>query len=128
MSGLLDFAEFLEERGCLSEFMVNRIKAISSGDAAHPLIKETADGLSPRVWVRYAFPWGETPEGLAFWKDVDRAWVEAVDNAVVLGLPWDGYDVRGWPTDPLAVAVKYEDWRRDHDKAGTGGVVGKGGG
>ena len=124
----LDFAEFLEERGCLSEFIVNRIKAISSEECPSPLVRETASGMSPRGWVKYAFSWGDTPEGIALWKEVDHAWVEAVDNAVTLGLPWDGYDVQGWPTDPLAVAVKYEDWRRDHEKAGASGVVGKGGG
>ena len=67
----MELKTFLKERDALARFVKNRI------DGGLQLTLEDTD---PDIWFRVAFDLGSSPEGYDFWNELDREWVEALEE------------------------------------------------
>ena len=71
------FVQFLKSKKALGKFRKN-LKTPARKYKKVKTLKKLIHHLSatPEDWIRYAFYWALTPEGVWFWKDLNDEWVD----------------------------------------------------
>ena len=110
----LVLAEWLEKEGAdPAEFLAESIRDYRKGTLWTPGHYLAA----PASWIGGFFMWEVSARGYAYWQTLDSRWKAAyaeTTGEVVPGMPLDVNTLKEWPTDFLAVALRYEEWRRDN--------------
>ena len=95
------FKEWLEDHGCLREYIQCRIE--------RPLVPRLTDsGMTPYNWVLDAFAWGRMRDDW-FWNEIHLDWREAIHKyggEIVAGLPLD---------DPVGLALLLAELENGND-------------
>lgn len=68
------FQVFLEMHGALEKFIGACHSRGLYDDGQHTI------RCHPRSWVNHSFEWAQTPQGHAYWCDLDNKWEEAINK------------------------------------------------
>ena len=109
----LVLAEWLEKEGAdPSEFLTEAIRDYQKGSSWTP-----DNYLAvPPSWIGGFFMWDNSVKGFAYWQSLDHRWKAAcseITGVIVPGMPLNTDVLATWPMDFLAVALRYEEWRRE---------------
>jgi len=72
-----EFIRFLKKKRMYSKFIKNYKKRGSQYDIQDVVFNP------PCKYIIRAFEWGETPEGLQFWWDVETEWLEIIQKGII---------------------------------------------